>query len=379
METTSIEINKEIVKDFIEKENHYNNLGESMHSLLKTLIAREGITIHSIQFRVKDIESLKSKIERKDKYKSLNDITDVLGLRIVTYYSKDVDLVESVVRREFIVDDKNTIDKRKTYEPDRFGYMSLHYIISLNDTRANLVEYNLFSGIKFEVQIRTILQHTWAEIEHDLGYKSKTSVPEHIRRKFSILSSCLELVDSQFVEISDNLKSYDERTKKEVLLKESNEKIGIDAISLKNYVLRSNEIQELYDKYTSYIENKTNKKRDVFYKILIDGNTDDEDVDYSNIAQYLNTAGIVDLQQLRIIINSLSQDEKIIPAIFKRGLKIYGDSMSKSENPKIYIKYFFFLFIFYIYIYKYGKEDVLRTNDSVYKVMCDMKDIYDSI
>ncbi|MBA5204866.1 hypothetical protein H2Y57_14375 [Pectobacterium aroidearum] len=375
METTSIEKNKEIVKDFIEKKNHYDNLGESMHSLLKTLIAREGIAIHSIQFRVKDIESLKSKIERKGKYKSLNDITDVLGLRIVTYYSKDVDLVESVVRREFIVDDENTIDKRKTYEPDRFGYMSLHYIISLNNTRSNLVEYNLFSGIKFEVQIRTILQHTWAEIEHDLGYKSKTSVPEHIRRKFSILSSCLELVDSQFVEISDNLKLYDEQTKKEVSLKENNEKIGIDAISLKNYVLGSSEIQELYDKYISYVEFETNKRRDTFREILIENKTDDKNADYSKLALFLNMAKIFDLQQLRDVINSFSEDEKLIPSIFA----INKEHDENQETPSIYIKYFFFLFIIYIYFSKSGKEDVLHPYELAYKAMCKIKNIYDSI
>jgi putative GTP pyrophosphokinase len=80
--------------------------------------------------------------------------------------------VAELIEREFVIDRDNTVDKRKQLDPDRFGYLSLHHIVQLGPTRSQLVEYSSFGGIKAEIQTRSILQHSWAEVEHDLGYKS---------------------------------------------------------------------------------------------------------------------------------------------------------------------------------------------------------------
>ena len=73
-------------------------------------------------------------------------------------------------------------------EQARIGYASVHYIASLKGSRTSSPEYSRFQNIKFEVQIRSILQHTWAEIEHDLQYKSQESLPRELRRKFARLA-----------------------------------------------------------------------------------------------------------------------------------------------------------------------------------------------
>ncbi|WP_200852492.1 RelA/SpoT domain-containing protein, partial [Klebsiella pneumoniae] len=93
---------------------------------MDTLLHTSGIKAYTVQHRVKDEGSLKDKIQLKNKYKTISDITDILGLRIITYYSSDTDLVEDIIKNEFAVDSENTIDKRKKDDPDRFGYMSLH-------------------------------------------------------------------------------------------------------------------------------------------------------------------------------------------------------------------------------------------------------------
>lgn len=93
-------------------------------------------------------------------------------------------------------------------EVDRFGYLSLHYIVSLSEDRTNLTEYKEFQNIKFEIQIRSMLQHTWAEIEHDLGYKSSVGLPNHIKRDFSRVASLLEIADKEFLNIKNNLEEY---------------------------------------------------------------------------------------------------------------------------------------------------------------------------
>jgi hypothetical protein len=61
-----------------------------------------------------------------------------------------------------------------------------------------LVEYSTHTGVQFEVQIRSTLQHAWAEIEHDRGYKSEVEVARAVRRRFSRLAGLLELADYEF-------------------------------------------------------------------------------------------------------------------------------------------------------------------------------------
>jgi ppGpp synthetase/RelA/SpoT-type nucleotidyltranferase len=133
---------------------------------------------------------------------------DVLGVRIITFFPDEVDKVADVVAREFDIDDENSIDKRATHAPEEFGYMSLHYVARLNEARATLSENARFKGLPFEVQIRSILQHAWAEIEHDLGYKTKSSIPPDSHRRFSRLAASLEGADEQFKVIRDELAEY---------------------------------------------------------------------------------------------------------------------------------------------------------------------------
>jgi len=61
-----------------------------------------------------------------------------------------------------------------------------------------LSEYALFDKMKCEIQVRTILQHAWAEIEHDLVYKSPADIPFRVRRRFASLAGLLEIADREF-------------------------------------------------------------------------------------------------------------------------------------------------------------------------------------
>ena len=79
------------------------------------------------------------------KYNSLADLTDILGLRVITFYIDDVDKVASAVERLFEIDWENTVDKRKIHEIDSFGYLSLHYICKVPDF-----------PYRFEVQMRSV-------------------------------------------------------------------------------------------------------------------------------------------------------------------------------------------------------------------------------
>ncbi|MBT7630134.1 MAG: hypothetical protein HN597_10600 [Desulfobacula sp.] len=82
-------------------------------------------------------------------------------------------------------------------------YASIHYLIRLTDDRTKLLEYKRFKNLIAEIQVRTILQHAWAEIEHDIQYKSIDTIPVEIHRRFMSLAGMLEIADREFQAIQD--------------------------------------------------------------------------------------------------------------------------------------------------------------------------------
>lgn len=236
----------EIINEFESKKAIYLECENIIKRLIDSLIKAEKINVHAIESRVKEIESLKKKIEKKEKYNSINEITDIIGLRLITYFEDDVDKIANLLKKEFILDEINSVDKRTKDNPEEFGYSSLHYILKLKEPRASLPEYKHFKDINFEIQIRSVLQHAWAEIEHDLGYKSKKEIPHSIRRDFSRVSSLLELADKEFIRIKDFLVKYEDEISSQI--EENQLAIKIDKVSYTEYLNKSATISEIRDK-----------------------------------------------------------------------------------------------------------------------------------
>lgn len=236
-----------IIKEYESYHKRYVSYSVMLESLIKSLLLNNEIIAHSINSRVKSKESLEQKIERKGAYLSIDEITDVVGIRIITHYSDEVDLIAKIIESEFNVDAANSIDKRKSLAPDKFGYLSLHYVVSLSKIRCELAENIHYKNFKAEIQIRSILQHTWAEIEHDTGYKSSIEVPYHIRRQFSRLAGLLEIADEQFVNIKKSLIDYKENVSGKVLSDSSEHSIYLDSITYDEYLANS-EVIELIKK-----------------------------------------------------------------------------------------------------------------------------------
>jgi hypothetical protein len=84
----------ELIEEYKRRLGDYDAFTKCVESLLKTLLREASIRPHSINGRVKDSQSLEAKIKRPSKnYASLNQITDICGIRIITYFSEEVDLV----------------------------------------------------------------------------------------------------------------------------------------------------------------------------------------------------------------------------------------------------------------------------------------------
>ena len=192
-----------ILEEYREQLPLLREAADSVYARLKATLDEAGLLVAAIEYRVKAEDSLAGKLELKgSKYRSLADITDIIGMRVITFYIDDVDKVASAVERLFDVDWENSVDKRKIHEIDSFGYLSLHYICSMPDF-----------PYRFEIQMRTVLQHAWANMNHDTGYKSGVEVPREYLRNLSRLAGMLELVDEQFSIIRSELTDYRRRVR----------------------------------------------------------------------------------------------------------------------------------------------------------------------
>ena len=173
-------------------------LCQQAYELLCQALEEQGIYVTAIEHRVKTEQSLAGKLELKGaKYKNIDDVTDLVGLRVITFYTDDVDKVAVIAKRIFDIDWQESVDKRKLHQLDAFGYNSLHYICRLKT-----------GGPRFELQMRTALQHVWSTIEHDTGYKGVVKIPRKYKRQFSRLAGMLELIDDEFSRLRQELTDY---------------------------------------------------------------------------------------------------------------------------------------------------------------------------
>lgn len=225
-----------ILEDYRENLPIFNKMKDVVLKALTECLTRSNIVVSGIEGRVKMESSLAGKLELKGhKYRDLTDITDVVGVRVITFYTEEVDKIAALVDKLFNVDWKNSVDKRKQLGKDTFGYMSLHYICRIP---ASLFSDPACPGIneyRFEVQMRTALQHVWATMNHDTGYKSGVEVPPELLRSLTRLAGILELADDEFSRIRRNLTDY--RRKVEVLVRDGSfEEVSLNGDTMRSYL-----------------------------------------------------------------------------------------------------------------------------------------------
>lgn len=203
----------------------YERQREAAVTLLGDVLAQAGLKIHHLTGRVKRPASLADKLRRKPgRYQQLDDLTDLVGVRVITYFESDVAVVSRLLEEHFEVDWAHSVDKGKVHDPDRFGYMGVHYVLRARRSAGG------HPDLRFEVQIRSILQHAWAEIEHDLGYKNREAVPREVRRRFNRLSGLLEIADEEFMALHRLSRDYAANLPARVL--DNPDSVYIDAQSI---------------------------------------------------------------------------------------------------------------------------------------------------
>ena len=190
----------------------YQRLESIVQKTLEDALTTNGLLVTAVSTRIKTYDSLAGKLAIKGaKYASLSDITDIIGARIITFYTDDVDRIAAVAERLFEIDWHNSVDKRKLHQIDSFGYNSLHYICSLPKRLVNDPDCPALNTIRFELQLRTTLQHAWASINHDIGYKTGVEIPREYLRRINRLAGLLEMADDEFSRIRSEITDYRRR------------------------------------------------------------------------------------------------------------------------------------------------------------------------
>ena len=203
-----------MVDEFDAKQHILQKLLNTIISHTREALTKGDIEVTAIEGRVKRRDKLIGKLIRKgQKYHCLDDVTDLVGIRIITLFSDDVDRVAAYMEKMFNVDWNESIDKRKMHAMSSFGYNSLHYICRMPMALCEAEGCPELHELRFEIQMRSTLQHVWAAMNHDLGYKSEIETPPEYMRMFGRLAGMLELADEEFSRIRISVAAYRRRMK----------------------------------------------------------------------------------------------------------------------------------------------------------------------
>ncbi|MDQ9020667.1 hypothetical protein RFI02_06045 [Acinetobacter sichuanensis] len=198
----------------------YKGLAEIIAVTLKNSLISQQISFVDVPYRSKTKKSFLKKIEDKliEKDYSPESMTDLAGIRIITLIESDVQKVCDLVSKMFNVHQADSVNKSEKLGEEKVGYRSVHFVCDVGEVRGKLPEFSAYKGLCFEIQVRTALEHAWAEIEHDRGYKLGGKLPSHLNRRFKLLSGLLESADLEFnrltVEIEEYAKKLNEQIKK---------------------------------------------------------------------------------------------------------------------------------------------------------------------
>lgn len=192
----------------------YQALADVLRSILEQAALRYAPNA-IVQARPKAIVSFVEKIQRKKAQHRdpVNQFTDLCGGRVITHTPDEVDAMCEFVEKHFEIDWENSIDVSQRLKPTEFGYRSVHYIVSFKPGIFSQAEIDIVIpgdvyGLKAEIQVRTILEHAWADFNHRLIYKSPFSVPARWTRELAGLAALLERADGAFAVIESGLRTY---------------------------------------------------------------------------------------------------------------------------------------------------------------------------
>lgn len=185
-----------ILFEFKNKHSNYEEFRIVAHKAIEAIL-KENEYKYQIMSRTKTYDRLKEKLIRKKGkekyYNSLDEIEDLVGIRIIFYTEQDKEKFLKEIRKEI-----SGLMKLEERIKDN-GYKATHLIMSFGPKRLKLSEYKHFDGLKSEIQITSILHHAWSEIEHDLIYKDIHNLKNKNPEKFETLKQKMNLLLEKYI------------------------------------------------------------------------------------------------------------------------------------------------------------------------------------
>jgi len=204
---------RQVEKYSLQKQT-YNNYAKHLKIILED-IAKKVTPFNFIQAREKGIPNFADKVLRKlGKYHDpLKDMTDLCGARVIVQTQEQVKAICDHIEKVFTIDKENSLDASQRLKPSEFGYRSIHYVVQFKEgsnifQNSDLKIPKSLFGLKAEIQVRTFLEHSWADFCHDIIYKSDFPVPQTWQREGATLAAMLEQVDQHFGHIVENVGRY---------------------------------------------------------------------------------------------------------------------------------------------------------------------------
>lgn len=309
-----------ILEEYREQLPVFKKLESVVLDLIQNCLLENNIVVSGVNSRVKTEKSLTGKLELKGyKYRTLSDITDIVGVRIITFFSDEVDIISALSEQLFSIDWDNSVDKRKMLEIDRFGYMSLHYICRVPKSLFYDPKMPELNEIRFELQMRSTLQHVWANMYHDMGYKSDVEIPAEYQRNMSRLAGMLELADEQFSYIRKEINAY-RRNVQSLVATGNFDEVPLNGDTFRSF-LALNPFKRLTDKMAAI------NQAEVY---------EDSLMPYYNVLRHLNMKTIGDIVRLRNEYSDSAYQLALIQ-LAGTGLDILANSVALQNLCIVYI------------------------------------------
>lgn len=230
--------------DLFRKERHlYEHKAQCLQTLLRQVLETDPRwtlapfpgppNIHHVEYRVKELLSLEEKLKRPGKHYTdpLLDVTDLIGLRVIGYYDGDISIISHLIESEFDIDGARSEDAADRLADNEFGYRSIHYIASLKPKRHVLPEWRDYRDLKFEIQVRTIVQHAWATLDHKLTYKAFNEAPAELTRRIARLAAILEVADAESARLQADRQQIQDRYRDKVKNGDFDFDVNIDSLA----------------------------------------------------------------------------------------------------------------------------------------------------
>jgi putative GTP pyrophosphokinase len=312
---------------------------------VRYLLDHGGISLAvPIEHRVKTWASIEEKFIRAgsdiSKFRrfsgaTLAELSDLIGIRIIVLFERDIEKVQKVINGTFdILDSEN---KNTLQSVDQFGYSSIHYQIRVPKSWKVVPTIDAYGRFEAEVQVRTLAQHMWAAASHKLQYKVEESVPDTIRRAIHRIASLLETVDSEYERLLSEREKYrsqiqanrgDSRLNSDVLESVLNERLpqqnkaGYEPYSMLVWELGNLgilRVSDLDDLITRRLEEALEDDRKI-----VDKHTDKQGEDTERSTHFFTHTGLLNMMLEKEF--GMGFHSKI----FKR----VGDELERSEHQR---------------------------------------------